>query len=170
MTTLPTAAAPSATAIAEHAVETLARLAPQYDGLELLEAIRAGELPPPPIADLLGFEIRELRRGTVSFAMEPTHRHYNPIGTVHGGVAATLLDTVMGCALQTELPRGVGFTTLDLSVRYLKGITTATRTIVATGEVVHLGRRTATAEARLVQQGGGALLATATSTLLVIRP
>lgn len=156
-------------AIVEPAADKLARLAPHYDGLEFLAAIKSGELPPPPIADLLGFEIRDLRPGEVTFVMEPTERHYNPIGSVHGGVVATLLDTVMGCAAQTRLPRGVGYTTLDLSVRYLRPVTTRTGTVVAVGTTVHVGRRTATAEARLLQQDTGFLLATATSTLLVMR-
>ena len=157
-------------AVAEPAAYKLARLAPHYGGLDFLDAIRRGELPPAPIADLLGFQIRDLRPGEVSFVMEPDERHYNPIGSVHGGVAATLLDTVMGCALHTRLPQGVGYTTLDISVRYLKPMSVQTHTVVATGTVVHLGRRTATAEARLVQEETGALLATATSTLLLMRP
>jgi uncharacterized protein (TIGR00369 family) len=156
--------------IVEHAADKLGRLAPHYDGLAMLEAIRTGELPPPPIADLLGFEIRALAPGEVTFAMEPTLQHYNPIGMVHGGVAATLLDTVMGCAVQTVLPSGVLYSTLDISVRYLRPVTVETGTILATGTVVHHGRRTATAEGRVVSADTGRLLATATSTLLLTRP
>jgi uncharacterized protein (TIGR00369 family) len=153
----------------EHAADRLGRLAPSYDGLAMLEAIRAGELPPPPIADLLGFEIRDLAPGSVTFAMRPTLEHYNPIGMVHGGVAATLLDTVMGCAVHTSLPKGVGYSTLDISVRYLRPITVETGLVLATGSLVHEGRRTATAEGRVVQADTGRLLATATSTLMVLR-
>jgi uncharacterized protein (TIGR00369 family) len=155
--------------IVEHPADRLGRLAPVYDGLAMLEAIRSGELPPPPIADLLGFEIRELAPGVVTFAMRPTLEHYNPIGMVHGGIAATLLDTVMGCAVHTLLPKGVGYSTLDISVRYLRPITVETGTVLATGTVVHHGRRTATAEGRVVAADTGQLLATATSTLMVIR-
>jgi uncharacterized protein (TIGR00369 family) len=155
--------------IVEHPADRLGRLAPHYDGLAMLEAIRDGELPPPPIADLLGFEIRELAPGEVTFAMVPTLQQYNPIGMVHGGVAATLLDTAMGCAVHTLLPKGVGYSTLDISVRYLRPITVDTRTVVATGKVVHHGRRTATAEGRIVAAESGQLLATATSTLIVVR-
>ena len=155
--------------VVEHPADKLARLAPDYDGLAMLEAIRSGELPPPPIAELLGFEIRELAPGAVTFALQPTLEHCNPIGMVHGGVAATLLDTVMGCAVHTVLPKGVGYSTLDISVRYLRPITVDTNTVLATGTVVHHGRRTATAEGRVVAADTGQLLATSTSTLIVIR-
>jgi len=162
--------APTATGIREHPAYRLARLAPTYDGLGFLEAIKRGELPAPPIADLLGFEIRTLRTGEVTFAVTPTEQHYNPIGMVHGGVTATLLDTVMGCAVQTRLPQGTGYSTLDISVRYLRPLTAQTGVVLATGTVVHLGLRTATAEAKVVTAEGGVLLATGTSTLMVIRP
>ena len=140
------------------------------DGLEFLEAIRTGELPPPPIAALLGFEIRSIDKGLVTFALTPGEQHYNPIGMVHGGVAATLLDTVMGCAVHSLLPAGVGYTTLDISVRYQRAVTVDTGTVVATGTVLHSGRRTATAEGRLVAEATGKLLASSTSTLLIVAP
>jgi uncharacterized protein (TIGR00369 family) len=142
---------------------------PRYGGLEALHAIRDGELPPPPVAELLGFEIRTLAPGEITFGMVPREQHYNPLGTVHGGVIATLLDTVMGCALQSRLPDGVGWTTLDISVRYLRPVTVDTGPVAAIGTLVHLGRRTATAEARLVADATGRVLATGTSTLLVTR-
>jgi len=175
MTMLPTAPPPvderpDPDRVVEHAAYKLARLAPLYDGQAFLEAIRSGELPVPPIADLMGFEIREIKPGEVGFTLEPREQHYNPIGMVHGGVAATLLDTVMGCAVQTKLPRGTGYSTLDIQVRYLRPVTVQTHTVVATGTVVHLGRRTATAAAELRQEETGALLATATSTLMLLRP
>jgi uncharacterized protein (TIGR00369 family) len=154
----------------EHPAHLLARLAPQYDGLAFLEAIRAGDLPAPPIGALLGFDIRAIARGDITFALEPQLAHYNPIGMVHGGVAATLLDTVMGCAVHTVLPEGVGYSTLDVSVRYLRPITVDTGVVLATGTVVHAGRRTATAEGRVVAEATGKTLATATSTLLLVRP
>jgi uncharacterized protein (TIGR00369 family) len=139
-------------------------------GLAFLEAIRDGELPPAPIADLLGFRIRSVTEGAVTFALTPAEQHYNPIGMVHGGVAATLLDTVMGCAVHTLLAAGVGYTTLDISVRYQRAITVDTGVVVATGTVLHSGRRTATAEGRLVAEATGKLLATSTSTLLIVTP
>jgi uncharacterized protein (TIGR00369 family) len=156
--------------VLEPAGAKLARLAPHYDGRSFLDAIRTGELPAPPVADLLGFTIREVADGRVVFELEPQEKHYNPIGMVHGGVIATLLDSAMGCALHSTLPQGVGYSTMDISVRYLRPVTVQTRMLVAVGTVVHQGRRTATAEARLVDDNVGQLYATATSTLLVVRP
>ena len=156
--------------IAEPAADKLARLARDYDGRSFLDAIRSGELPPARIAELLGFTISEVDHGRVTVELEPQDKHYNPIGMVHGGVTATLLDTVMGCAVHSTLPQGVGYSTADISVRYLRPITVRTGAIVAVGTVVHQGRRTATAEARLMDKSMGQLLATATSTLLLVRP
>lgn len=156
--------------IREPAAYKLARLAPTYDGLAFLAAMRDGDLPPAPIAALLGFEIRDLGAGRVAVTMTPDEHHYNPIGMVHGGVIATLLDTVMGCALHTTLARGSGYSTLDISVRYLRPVNVQTGPVVATGTLVHSGRRTATAEATLHDTTLGRLLATATSTLLVTAP
>jgi uncharacterized protein (TIGR00369 family) len=168
--TLRAAPAGSGNPVVEHPAYKLGRLAPTYDGLAFLEAIRSGELPVPPIAELIGFEIRDIAAGTVTFALTPGEQHYNPIGMVHGGVAATLLDTVMGCALQTRLAKGVGYSTLDISVRYLRPITVHTGEVLATGTLLHHGRRTATAEGRVVAADTGTLLATSTSTLLVMTP
>jgi uncharacterized protein (TIGR00369 family) len=113
-------------------------------------------------------EIRSSELGVVTFALIPGELHYNPYGMVHGGVAATLLDTVMGCAVHSLLPAGVGYTTLDISVRYQRAVTVDTGAVLATGTVLHSGRRTATAEGRLVAEATGRLLATATSTLLIV--
>ena len=135
-------------------------------GMELLEAIRDGRLPPPPIAVLLGFSIVELGEGQVTFAVTPAEYHYNPIGVVHGGVAATLLDTVMGCAVQSKLPRGRAYTTLDVQVRDLRPLTLETGRALATGRVVHAGGRTATAEGRITDEAGR-LYATGTTSCLL---
>jgi uncharacterized protein (TIGR00369 family) len=156
--------------VVEPVADKLGRLAPLYDGVDFLRAIKDGELPPPPIAELLGLEIVDVAKGEVTFAMTPAEKHYNPIGSVHGGVVATLLDTVMGCALHTLLPRGAWYTTLDINVRYHRGITLATGPVRAVGTVVHNGRRTATAEGRVIEATSGRLLATSTSTLMVVRP
>ena len=94
-------------------------------GLEHLEAIRDGRFPGPPIAELLGFELVEVGHGRATFAVEPGEQHYNPIGVVHGGIAATLLDSAMGCAVQTTLEAGVGYTTLDLNVIFPRPMTVA---------------------------------------------
>ncbi|HMC68435.1 MAG TPA: PaaI family thioesterase, partial [Mycobacteriales bacterium] len=118
----------------------------------------------------LGFDIVDVAAGEVTFEMTPADKHYNPIGSVHGGVVATLLDTVMGCALHTLLPRGAWYTTLDINVRFHRGITVRTGPVTAVGSVLHNGRRTATAEGRVIDKSTGRLMATGTSTLLVAQP
>ena len=138
----------------------------EMGGLELLEAIRSGQVPPPPIALLLGFDIVELGDGRVTFAVVPAEYHYNPIGVVHGGVAAALLDTVMGCAVQSKLPRGRAYTTLDVQVRYLRPLTVATGRVFGTGTIVHSGGRIATAEGRIVDESGKLYATGSTSCLL----
>jgi uncharacterized protein (TIGR00369 family) len=153
--------------LVEHPAHRLSRAVRDLSGMEFLSAIRAGELPPAPVADLLGFAPREIEPGRVTFVLEPTEQHYNPIGSVHGGVVATLLDTVMGCALHSLLPKGTGYTTLDISVRYLRPVTVQTGRVTAEGTVVHRGRRTATTEAKLVDDLGR-VLATGTSSLLLL--
>jgi uncharacterized protein (TIGR00369 family) len=153
--------------LVEHPADKLTRLGRHYDGTAFLEAIKSGELPAPPMADLLGFEIREVGRGTVTFAYTPSLEHYNGSGLVHGGLAATLLDTVMGCAVQTLVPKGVAVTTLDINVRYVRPITARTGLVFATGTTVHRGRRTATAEGQIVEATTGRVLATASTTLLM---
>jgi uncharacterized protein (TIGR00369 family) len=99
----------------------------------------------------------------------PGEQHLNPIGSVHGGFAATLLDSALGCAVHTTLPAGVGYSTLELSVNLVRGITPATGPVISAGRVLHAGRRTATAEARLTAEDGGALLAHAKTTCLILR-
>ena len=138
-------------------------------GLEYLRAMAAGELPPPPIAMLMGFGIETIEEGRVVFTVEPAEYHYNPIGLVHGGVAATLLDSAMGCAVQSHLPAGVGYTTLEIKVSYVRPMTRDTGPVHGEGTVLHLGRKVATTEARLTD-GDGRLLAHATSTCLIMRP
>jgi len=139
----------------------------EMSGIEFLEAIRSGRVPPPPIAVLLGFSIVELAEGRVTFALVPDEHHYNPIGVVHGGVAAALLDTAMGCAVQSKLPRGRAYTTLDIQVRYLRPLTKSTGRVLCTGVAVHAGGKTATAEGRLVDEAGK-LYATGTTSCLLI--
>ena len=136
-------------------------------GLEAMHAIVAGELPGPPIAELVGFDLVEVGEGRASFELDPAERHYNPLGTVHGGIAATLLDSAMGCAVHTTLNEGEAYTTLELKVNYVRAITEATGRVVATGSVIHRGGRVATAEARLTD-ADGRLLAHGTSTCLIM--
>jgi uncharacterized protein (TIGR00369 family) len=148
-------------------VESAQRLA-ELDGLSALRAMIAGELPPPPFALLLGFELVEIEEGRVVFAVEPSNHHYNPIGSVHGGLAATLIDSATGCAVHSTLPAGVGYTTTDLQVRYVRGITRDTGRILCEGRVVHRGRTLATSEARVT--AGDRLLAHGTAGVLILPP
>jgi uncharacterized protein (TIGR00369 family) len=137
-------------------------------GLELMNGIKSGTVPPPPIAMTLGFEFVAAEEGRAVFAVEPDEYHYNPIGVVHGGLAATLLDSAMGCAVHTTLEPGVGYTTIDLKVNYVRAITRETGRVVCEANVVHRGGTIATAEARLVAEADGKLLAHGTSTCLVM--
>jgi uncharacterized protein (TIGR00369 family) len=137
-------------------------------GLEFLRAIAAGELPGAPIADLLGFAPVEAEEGRVVFAAVPEAKHYNPIGTVHGGLAATLLDSAMGCAVHSVLPAGIGYTTLELKVNFVRPITSETGRILCEGTVVHRGGRVATAEGRVFAEADGKLLAHGTTTCLIL--
>jgi len=138
-------------------------------GIAYLRALQSGELPPPPIAVLMGMWIAEVSEGRVVFAAEPTEYHYNPLGTVHGGVMATLLDSALGCAVQSMLPAGTSYTTLELKVNYLRPITTKTGTVYAEGKIIHLGGRIATAEGRLTD-ADGKLYAHGTTTCIILRP
>ena len=121
----------------------------ELPGLELMQGIVAGSHPPPPIARLLDMEIVEVSHGRAVFALHPAEWMYNPIGSVHGGIAATILDSCMGCAVHTNLDAGVGYTTTDLQVRYLRSMRAGDGRVLAEGRVIHSGRRTATAEGRL---------------------
>jgi uncharacterized protein (TIGR00369 family) len=136
-------------------------------GLEFLGAIVDGRLPAPPITQTLGFTLAEVAPGFALFTMTPAFKHYNPIGVVHGGVAATLLDSCMSCAIQTHLAAGTGYTTLEFKVNLVRPITDKTGPIRAEGRSLHVGRRSGTAEGRLID-AGGALLAHATTTCLIL--
>ncbi len=138
-------------------------------GIEFLKAGQAGEFPPPPIAVLIGMWVTEVSEGRVVFAAEPAEYHYSPLGTVHGGVMATLLDTALGCAVQSMLPAGTSYTTLELKVNYLRPLTVKTGTVYCEGKIIHLGGRIATAEGRLTD-AGGKLYAHGTTTCLILRP
>ena len=157
-----------AVATVEHDPGDAARDLAQLDGLNALRAIIAGELPPPPIATLLGFDLVEVEPGRAIFAVEPGAQHYNPIGMVHGGLAATLIDSATGCAVHTTLPAGTGYTTTDVQVRFVRPITRDTGRIECIGEVVHRGRTLATAQARVM--AGERLLAHGTASLLILPP
>jgi len=152
----------------DHDPVEAARDLAQLDGLTAMRAMIAGEIPPPPIALLLGFDLVEVEPGRVVFAAEPGDQHYNPIGMVHGGLAATLIDSATGCAVHTTLPAGTAYTTTDVQVRFVRPITRDTGRIECVGEVVHRGRTLATAEARVM--AGDRLLAHGTASLLILPP
>ena len=141
-------------------------VAPGLSGLEQLRALM-GSARRPGIGQALQFTLAEVSEGRVVFEGVPGEHAYNPIGTVHGGYAATLLDSACGCAVHSSLAAGQGYTTLELKVAYHKAMTSKTGAVRAIGTVVSLGRRAAFAEARL-EDAAGRLLASATSTLLVI--
>jgi uncharacterized protein (TIGR00369 family) len=135
-------------------------------GAEFLRAIAERRLPAPPIADLMGFEIDDVGEGRVVFSVEPQEYHYNPIGVVHGGLAATLLDSAMGCAVHSLLPEGRAYTTLELKVNFVRPLKHDTGRVQAIGKVIHMGGKIATAEGSLVDRGGK-LYAHGTTTCLV---
>ncbi|MEU3510561.1 PaaI family thioesterase [Streptomyces longwoodensis] len=135
-------------------------------GLDFLRDVLAGRLPAPPISATLGFTLEEVEAGRAVFAMEPGEEHYNPIGSVHGGVYATLLDSAAGCAVQSVLPAGTGYTSLDLTLKFLRPITVDTGKVRAVGTVLNQGRRTALAQAELFDTADR-LLAHATSSCLL---
>jgi uncharacterized protein (TIGR00369 family) len=145
----------------------LAEAGEAMPGIEFLRAIRDGRLPAPPIARLLDFNLVEAEPGHAMFELTPGEQHYNPIGVVHGGVAMTLLDSAMGCAVQTQMPAGGGYTTLEAKTNLVRPITSATGRLRAIGRLVHLGKRVATAEGRLEDEQGK-LYAHATTTCLIL--
>ncbi|MET9652656.1 PaaI family thioesterase [Streptomyces sp. NPDC006460] len=143
-----------------------ARAAGTMAGLDFLRELAAGRLPGPPIGALLGFALEEVEHGRAVFTFEPGEEHYNPIGSVHGGVYATLLDSAAGCAVHSTLPQGMAYTSLDLSTRFLRPITLGTGKVRAIGTVMSAGRRTALAEAG-IYDASDRLLGHATSTCMI---
>jgi uncharacterized protein (TIGR00369 family) len=146
----------------------MAELVGQRSGLELLQAIVAGTLPKPPIADTLNYDLIEVHEGHVVFEVVPNEYHYNPLGVVHGGLAATLLDSAMGCAVHSALPAGVRYTTIELKVNYIRAMTMTTGRVRAEGSVIHIGGRVGVAEGRIVDVEGR-LYAHATTTCVIFR-
>jgi uncharacterized protein (TIGR00369 family) len=135
-------------------------------GIDYLRAMRDRQLPPAAIAGLLNFELTEVEEGRVTFTCWPDESAYNPIGAVHGGLVCTLLDSVCGCAAHSTLPRGKGYTSVEIKVNYLKAVRADSGPLSATGTLVRGGSRVAFTEGT-VTDGSGALVATASSTLLV---
>jgi uncharacterized protein (TIGR00369 family) len=135
-------------------------------GMEFLQKMIDGELPAPPIAGLLGYAPVHIAKGAFTFAGVPKLEHYNPIGTVHGGYAATLLDSCMACAIQTLLQAGQGYTTMEIKINYVRALTDKVPKVLAEGKVIHAGRRAATSEGRLIDENG-TLYAHGTTTCMI---
>jgi uncharacterized protein (TIGR00369 family) len=138
-------------------------------GLEAMRAIVSGEIPHPPIGDLLRIRMTEADEGRVVCTLEPGEDQYNPIESVHGGVLTTLMDSAMSCAVHTTLPAGTGYTTLEVKASFLRPVSARTGRLTCEGRVVHAGSRVATAECRVVD-GAGRLHAHGTVTCLVLKP
>lgn len=136
-------------------------------GLAQMRALASGAFPYRGIGHTLGFALELVEEGRVVFSGTPGPESYNPLGTVHGGYAATLLDSACGCACHTKLAAGQGYTTLEIKVAYHRAMTAETGKVQAEGTVTHFGRRAAYAEARLTD-AQGRLLASATSTLMIL--
>ena len=141
---------------------------PVLDGAGMLEAMRDGELPHPPIMDTLGFTDLRPEPGRVVVEMPAAEFHYNPLGGVHGGVISTLLDTAAACAVHTTLAAGEVYTSVDLTVKFLRPVTVDSGLLTCEGTVIQRGRRTALAQAQLTDEAGR-LVAHATSTCLIMQ-
>jgi uncharacterized protein (TIGR00369 family) len=136
-------------------------------GMQIFEAMLAGDIPPPPITATLDFLLVEATPGRAEFQGRPLFAHYNPLGTVHGGWIATLLDSAVACAVHTTLPAGKTYTTLELKVNYVKAVTDKVPLVRAVGEVIHTGGKIGTSHGRLVGPDG-TLFAHATTTCIVL--
>jgi uncharacterized protein (TIGR00369 family) len=135
-------------------------------GLAFLKSIVAGTQPSPPMSELLGFHLIEVEEGRAVFEGMPEYRHYNPIGTVHGGFTATLLDSALGCAIFSTLAKGEAWTTLELKINYVRPMTKDTGPVRAQGRIIHRGRTVATSEGDL-KDAAGKLYAHATITCMI---
>jgi uncharacterized protein (TIGR00369 family) len=142
-------------------------LASELSGLDYLRAVFEGRLPPPPIAQTMGFTGAQADEGRVVMVGEPGEFLYNPIGVVHGGFAMTLLDSALGLAVQTTLARGERYTSLETKVNFVRPITAQTGRVRCEGTVLHRGRQVATAEGQLTEESSGRLLAHGTTTCLI---
>jgi uncharacterized protein (TIGR00369 family) len=135
-------------------------------GLDFLQGVIDGRIPAPPIAETLGFALVAVEKGRAIFEGTPQHRHYNPIGVVHGGFAMTLLDSALGCSVHTTLDKGEAYTTLEVKVNLVRSLTKDTGLVRAEGRIVHRGRTVATAEGE-IKDASGKLYAHATTTCMI---
>jgi len=147
--------------------QEIAELSKSMTGIDMLRGIMNGSIPPPPFAATLGIQPIYLEKGRVQFELVPQEYHFNPIGTVHGGVITTILDTVMGCALHTVLEKGFGYTTLELKINFTKAVTLRSGRLIAEGRLIHVGKSTALLEADLKSEAG-LLYAHGTSTCILL--
>jgi uncharacterized protein (TIGR00369 family) len=138
-------------------------------GLEFMQRLLSGDIAPPPMAVTLGFGFESVETGKVVVTSRAGAHAYNPMGSLHGGYAATLLDTCMGCAVMTHLARGLAYTTLELKVNYLRALTHESGDLRAVGSTLHVGRRSALAEGRIFD-AADRLIAHGTTTCLVYTP
>ncbi|MCC6213030.1 MAG: PaaI family thioesterase [Burkholderiales bacterium] len=145
----------------------MAQSARAMAGIDFLRGVRDGTVQPAPIQELIGMKLVEVEPGRAVWEVTPGERHYNPIGTVHAGVTATLLDSAMACAVHSSIPLGKGYTTLEFKLNLVSAVTIKSGALRAIGNVVHLGKSTATAEARLVD-GAGKLYAHGTTTCIIL--
>ena len=141
--------------------------AQELDGIDFFEQLGDGKFPPPPINQTLGMALVEVSDGRAVFELTPREWHYNPIGTVHGGILATLADSALGCAVHTKLKAGTGYTSLDLTIKFTRAATLDSGTLTCEGHVVTIGRRTATAEAEITDKTGR-VIGHAIATCLII--
>ena len=139
-------------------------------GLDLLQAMAEGDLPTPPIMDLIDLAGMSAEEGSVTFELDPQEFHFNPLGTMHGGVISTLLDAAAACSIHSLLPVGIGYTSLDLNVKFLRPVTLSSGRLTCTGSVLQRGRRTALAEARLTDASERLIAHATSSCLLFERP
>ena len=139
----------------------------RMSGLEFFKKMLAGEMPPPPMIDLLGIRLAEVEAGRVVFTAQAEERFYNGTGVAHGGFAATLLDTALGCAINSAMPAGRRFTTLELKINYTRPLTEEVGPVRCEARVIHLGSRTATAEGRITD-ANGKLYAHGSTTCIVV--
>jgi uncharacterized protein (TIGR00369 family) len=144
-------------------LETMARLS----GLDLLSGIASGAFPQPSMASTLGFTLLEVDRGRAVFRVVPDERHYNPLGTVHGGLAMTLLDSCIGCAVHTTLAPGLGYASVETKVNFTRAITSRVGALLAEGRIITEGRRICTADGRLIGAEDGRIYAHGTGTCLI---
>lgn len=145
----------------------MAQAARAMAGIDFLRGVRDGTIQAAPIQELVGMKLVEVDPGRAVWEVVPAEQHYNPIGTVHAGIAATLLDSAMACAVHSTIPLGKGYTTLEFKINMVRAVTVKSGVLRAIGKVIHGGKTTATAEGRL-EDASGALYAHASTTCIIL--